>query len=243
MNKKMAGVALAAALVSPPAWADPTVITACQTISQSGSYVVANNIEMGGSGTCLTITTNDVTINLAGFSVVGRNSAILALGSTPQVPLHGITVRNGYVSSLNGPAVTLIDAVGSVVEGVHASSLEGGGIAAGGIIRGNVVSAIEGFSPGTGIAVGGIVTDNFVSGFGIGIFAGGTVRGNVAINNSVGIEVGAGSTVIGNSATGNTKAGIQADCPSNLTDNTAANNGKNLVLNGDGCHNEDNVAP
>jgi parallel beta-helix repeat protein len=243
MNKKMAGLALAAALVSPPAWADPTVITACQTISQSGSYVLANDIINGAADACLTINTDNVTINLAGFSVAGRNFAILALGSTPQVPLHGITVRNGYVSSRNGSAVTLIDAVGSIVEGVHASSFEGGGIEAGGIIRGNVVSAIEGFSPGTGIAAGGIVTDNFVSGFGVGISAGGTVRGNVAINNSVGIEVGAGSTVIGNSATGNTKAGIQADCPSNLTDNTAVNNGTNLVLNGQGCHNEDNVAP
>ena len=64
MNKKMAGVALAVALVSPPAWADPTVITACQTISQPGAYVLANDI---GSGTvedadCLTITVSNVTI-------------------------------------------------------------------------------------------------------------------------------------------------------------------------------------
>jgi hypothetical protein len=49
--------------------------------------------------------------------------------------------------------------------------------------------------------------------------------------------------VIGNTATHNTEFGIVADCPSNLTDNTAVNNGTNLVLNGDGCHSEDNVAP
>jgi parallel beta-helix repeat protein len=237
MNKKMAGVALAAALVSPPAWADPTVITACQTISQSGSYVVANDIINGAADVCLTINTDNVTIDLAGFSVGGRSSAIKAAAG-----FHGITVRNGYVGSRDGAALILFSG-GSIVEGVHASSFEGGGIEAGGIIRGNVVSAITGFSPGTGIVAGGIVTDNLVGGFGVGISAGGTVRGNVAVNNSVGIEVGAGSTVIGNSATGNTKAGIQADCPVNLTDNTAVDNGTNLVLNGQGCHNEDNVAP
>jgi parallel beta-helix repeat protein len=57
------------------------------------------------------------------------------------------------------------------------------------------------------------------------------------------LEASAQCTVIGNTATHNTEFGIVADCPSNLTDNTAVNNGTNLVLNGDGCHSEDNVAP
>jgi hypothetical protein len=89
-----------------------------------------------------------------------------------------------------------------------------------------------------------------VTGFGraTGIVADGIVRGNTATNNVEGIHAGAGSTVIGNTATNDSGfgigIGILADCPSNLTDNTAVNNGgTNLVLNGDGCHNEDNVAP
>jgi parallel beta-helix repeat protein len=91
------------------------------------------------------------------------------------------------------------------------------------------------------------VIDNYAEGSrDTGISATGTVRGNVATNNSEGIYAGVGSTVIGNSATNNRTqgaVGILADCPSNLTDNTAVNNGRNLVLNGDGCHDEDNVAP
>ena len=79
--------------------------------------------------------------------------------------------------------------------------------------------------------------------FATGISATGTVTGNYAVNNGTGIKIGQGSTVIGNTAINNTEFGIVADCPSNLTDNTAVNNATNLVLNGDSCHNEDNLAP
>jgi hypothetical protein len=60
----------------------------------------------------------------------------------------------------------------------------------------------------------------------------------------VGISARIGSTLIGNTANFNKETGISVDCPSNLTDNTAVGNfGTNLVLNGDSCHDEDNVAP
>jgi hypothetical protein len=239
MNKKMAGVALAVALVSPPAWADPTVITACQTISQPGAYVLANDIGSGTEGAdCLTITVSNVTIDLAGFSVSGPEHGIIARAGS-QV-LQGITVRNRSVGG-RVFAVLLEQADGSIVEGLHTFGGLGGGIVAKGIVRGN--TAVGGFFGEPGISASGVVTDNYVSGGVVGIAASGTVRGNTAIGNVVGIDVSAGSTVIGNTATGNSEVGIQADCPSNLTDNTAVNNGKNLVLNGNGCHNEDNVAP
>jgi parallel beta-helix repeat protein len=85
---------------------------------------------------------------------------------------------------------------------------------------------------------------------GIGISATGTVTGNYATGNAVGIDVGAGSTVIGNTATDNRgnppfgASGIVANCRSNVTNNTAVNNsGQNLVLNGNGCNDTNNVAP
>jgi hypothetical protein len=53
--------------------------------------------------------------------------------------------------------------------------------------------------------------------------------------------IGQGSTVIGNTVSGSI-IGLSVACPSNLTDNTAVNNSTNLLL-GEGCHNEDNVAP
>ena len=63
------------------------------------------------------------------------------------------------------------------------------------------------------------------------------------------MQIGEGSTVIGNTATQNgygseQGVGIFVECPSNVTDNTAVNNvGVNLVLNGTGCNNTNNVAP
>jgi parallel beta-helix repeat protein len=238
-------LALGAMMLAPGAGAQPTAITACQTISQPGPYVVANDIESFEANACLTITTDRVTIDLAGFSVGGRNSGIRAIISSGF--LQGITVRNGSVFSRFGSALDLEEADGSIVEGVHAllvSLVPGAGILAHGIVRGNTFVGPP-HGAGVGISAFGVVTDNYVSGLseGTGIVASGTVRGNTAMNNAIGIVVSAGSTAIGNTATGNRDAGIKADCPSNLTDNTAVNNGTNLVLNGEGCHNEDNVAP
>jgi hypothetical protein len=65
------------------------------------------------------------------------------------------------------------------------------------------------------------------------------------------MAIGLGSTVIGNTAVNNGSVelpdggfGITVDCPSNVTDNTAVGNPRgNLVLNGSGCNNTNNVAP
>jgi hypothetical protein len=51
--------------------------------------------------------------------------------------------------------------------------------------------------------------------------------------------------MIGNTAVGDpgTQVGIAVFCPSNVTDNTATGSRTNLMLNGDGCNNTNNVAP
>ncbi len=72
------------------------------------------------------------------------------------------------------------------------------------------------------------------------------VTGNYAFGNrSTGMVVGQGSTVIGNTVTDTFEStGLFVNCPSNVTNNTAVNNqGENLVLNGNGCNNTNNVAP
>jgi hypothetical protein len=54
--------------------------------------------------------------------------------------------------------------------------------------------------------------------------------------------IGAGSTVIGNTATG-LHGGLDVFCPY-VTDNTAVNNTvSNLTLNGNGSNNINNLAP
>jgi parallel beta-helix repeat protein len=208
------------------AQAAPTAITACQTIRQPGSYVLATNLDVpDANGNCLAITVASVTLDLAGFSISGngprtQGAGILAIGSGA-TPFGGIVVRNGSISNF-AVGVDLSFAEGSIVEGLRVLNNGLFGIDAHGIVRGN------------------IALDNVT-----GIIASGTVTGNYATGNNqsgIAITVPSGSSVIGNTATGN-QIGIAVNCPANLTDNTATNNIANLVLNGDGCHNEDNVAP
>jgi hypothetical protein len=59
----------------------------------------------------------------------------------------------------------------------------------------------------------------------------------------MGMIIGQGSSVIGNTVTNNLM-GIVVSCPSNVTDNTAVNNNANrdnLILQGQGCNNTNNV--
>jgi hypothetical protein len=218
----------------------PTEIEKCRTIDKPGSYKLVNDIaptpSTSTNGDCLVITASFVTIDLAGFTISGGTTGILAAPSSGQ--LHGIAVRNGSISNFSA-GVDLGAADGSTVEGLR--------VFGGGALTGLLV----------GISVKGIVRANTVVGVfgphgtGTGISATGTVTGNYVTGSGSGIVVGQGSTVIGNTATDNFGApdnplggfGIVADCPSNLTDNTAVNNKTNLVLNGDGCNNTNNVAP
>ena len=219
-------LALAAIIVEPSAGAQeqdspqqgPIKITTCQTISQGGSYRLANNIG-GVPGDCLVITASFVTIDLAGFSIGGGlGTAIVVPSSSSQ--LLGISVRNGSIYSfLNG--VNLGSAVDSVVEGLRVD--------------------VGGIDSTIGIAATGIVRNNIVTGSRFtGIRATGIVTGNYADGRITGIEAGAGSTVIGNTASGEVY-GFFVTCPSNLTDNTAAHG--NIVLQGSGCTNPNNAGP
>jgi hypothetical protein len=230
----------------PGARAAPIAITACQTISQPGSYVLANNLT--GSGDCLVITTSFVTINLAGFSIKAGAGVITAVAG-----LQGIGVRNGSISAGEGVLLAGRDQFGNLIDDAEGSIVENlrvfpiaDGIRAKGIVRGNTVVGGAPFS--TAINASDIVTDNYVADVyrrGAGITATGVVRGNTTLNSGgVGIGVGVGSTVIGNSVIGSFFTGISAGCPSNLTDNTAVNTttGPDLAI-GPNCHNEDNVGP
>jgi parallel beta-helix repeat protein len=241
-------LALGAIVLVPEASArEPLPIKACQTISQPGSYELANNLT--ATGDCLVITASFVTIDLAGFSISSSNIGVgTAISESGAPPFEGIAIRNGSISGF-ATAVNLDAAGGSVVEGLRVFGFFRTGISANGIVRGNTVGESNTPVTSSGINAAGIVTDNYVTGIGrgTGISATGTVRGNTATDNAEGIHAGAGSTVIGNTVMNNRGfigIGISTDCPSNLTDNTAVNSSSaNLVLNGEGCHNEDNVAP
>jgi hypothetical protein len=232
-------VALGAVIVASPVRAQdaqntgPIKITQCQTINQPGSYKLADNLTFTSTtGTCLSITASYVTIDLAGFSISGPATSgpfqptPTAIGAGENTT--GIAVRNGSISGF-GSGVELIGS-GSIVERLRVFNGVLSGIHAVGIVKGNTVVGIAG-GPGQGVGIlaTGIVTDNYVN-----------------ETRLFGIGIGQGSTVIGNTSTNSFDPGIgiSVDCPSNVTNNTAVNNrSANLILNGNGCNNTNNVVP
>jgi hypothetical protein len=212
----------------------PFEIEKCQTISQSGSYKLVNNLTFtGSSGACLMITASGVTLDLAGFTISAHTSgfatttAILTSGD-----LRGIAVQNGSLSGFQ-TGVNLSSATGSLVEKLR-------------------VLDINRTLPPTGIIASGIVRSNSVLGplgpnpIGTGISATGTLTGNYVTGTATGMSIGRGSTVIDNTATDNQLFGFFVSCPSNVTGNTALNNHDgNLVLETaqGSCNITNNVAP
>jgi hypothetical protein len=223
----------------------PIEIEKCQTISQPGSYRLVNNLTLGpAGGTCLLITADFVTIDLAGFAISGPTSfnsenqplstAIAAEVNASGIPVTGISVRNGSITNFSfgvnlPPSPIFFPSSGSIVERLRVIGCTSFGIIANGIVRDNILVDNVGLGGGgVGISATGIISGNFVN-----------------ANREGGIEAGQGSTVIGNTVTNTLRdVGIRVTCPSNVTNNTAlANAVGNLELDGTGCNNTNNVAP
>ena len=81
-----------------PIYAANNEINKCQTVDVSGSYVLAQNIEPNtrAGGDCLTINVDFVTIDLAGYSIIGHNSGT---GVEINALRRGITIRGGTIQN------------------------------------------------------------------------------------------------------------------------------------------------
>src|SRR6516164_2934914 len=174
-NAVLVSVALAAIILASGAQVQhareegPIEIDKCQTISQPGSYKLVSNLAITGGNGCLLVTAGGVTIDLAGFSIIGQQAGGAGVHADPF--LRGISVRNGSISGFV-EGVELAASSGSIVEGIRVSDTPGqqnggSGIIAQGIVKGNTVSGmntgIQGFS--------GTIADNYVENFTNGIFA------------------------------------------------------------------------
>jgi len=196
------------------------------TISEPGSYRLTSNLLVDDAGTtAIEITASDVTIDLAGFSIIGPNicegnpvvcvisggagigiKAVAAEGPSPE----NVRVSNGTVRGMGGHGIRLIGN-GTVVERVHAVSNGGPGIVVG---LGSIIDSVAMFN-GSGAAVVGLI-----------------VRGTVSTNNVFGIFVRPGGVATGNSAIANAVTGLTAQCPAVVVGNSTVNNGTNLEVNG-----------
>ena len=213
-------VALSLAYASLAA-AQPASVSGCGSLG-SGSYILINDIS--GSVTCLTLTGNNITIDLDGFTITGTGTGAGSGITDGGTARSNIVIRNGTIRNflfgikLTSSSNIQIDRMRAVSNG------------ASGIEVGNDSSVTNSIASNNG--------DIGITGFGNIL-----ITGNTASGNSFGIIVGGGgrSDILNNTASDNGLTGIEVDCPSNLVGNTAQGNGQNLVQNGVGCKKFNNL--
>lgn len=92
------------------------------TITEPGAYVLEKNLSSPSPNTCITIASRYVTLDLAGFAIVGSGDRSVPTyrGIYVQGGLgfEGITVRNGSIQAFHD-GISLEGAAGSNVENVR----------------------------------------------------------------------------------------------------------------------------
>jgi hypothetical protein len=198
-------------------------------ISTPGSYYLTEDVT--ASGTAITVDVNDVTIDLAGFALVGPGSGTnygIYMSGRSNVEIRNGTVRDFYYG-IREDSSTILSQGHRIIDVRAVSNLVGGICLYG---SGHLIKGC------TAIKNGGSAGSN--NAYGIFAYHGCTITGNTASRNgneadsyAYGISAGEGSTVTGNTssyngyncATGSKVYGIWANSGSTVTGNTASKNG------------------
>lgn len=189
--------AIMAGLTSVTAWAAPTRVNSCQTITSTGSYILTRNINgSAAAGDCITIDAFFVTLDLNGFTIGGPGFiGNVPAGNGIQINAQGATIRNGTITGWNNGIASGFGQ-GVTVEKVRAID--------------NAVTGID-------VGYGGIVKDSTAisnARNGISFDEGSIILDNVSRNNgddtdafvAYGITGTCPATVVGNSITGSETA-------------------------------------
>ena len=172
-------------------------------ISQPGSYRLTGNLTVDQNTTAIRIMTDNVTVDLNGFAIIGPT---VCGGSPPVTPIECMPLGsgNGIVADPNTTTSTILN---GTVRGMGS-----GGVSVVGHSRIEGVHAINNGGAGIEASVGSVASGNTANSNGIGGIAlgfGCTVTGNTANNNAgFGISAREGSTVIGNTMRGNQGVGL-----------------------------------
>ncbi len=221
------------------------------TLSEPGSYRLASNLVVTDPNLLvIDITTDNVTLDLNGYSIVGPARCKNRVNAPPICPPPG--TGTGIQASSNGAggprSVKVLN--GSVRNmGLHGVQLAGtdslaqkvasdGNLGSGFIVNGSVLESSATGNGSDGIRAL-IVRDSMAvqnGDHGLLIDFGGVATGNVvSLNAGRGIFARNG-TVIGNTVTRSGNIGVLATCASSIVNNTSLGNvGAPLVTNGDGC--------
>lgn len=201
----------------------PVLIRGCPyTIDRPGLYVLAGDLTCPGPAPAITITADDVRLNLGGNTLTGdeRGDGVRAEG-TSENPITGLRIANGTVTGFDD-GIELDFAPGARVAGVTATGNDDDGVDIGDSPAARVAGVtardndIEGIavddSPGARI-VGNTVERNGISGIDVGNCDRCVIAGNrIADNGGRGLFFsGAGARIEGNTIAGNGSAGIDME--------------------------------
>ncbi|MCX5889277.1 MAG: right-handed parallel beta-helix repeat-containing protein [Deltaproteobacteria bacterium] len=199
------------------------------TISSPGFYYLTGSLSLTGSGNGITISSDDVTLDLMGFRVngPGPNATVNNFG----IHMSGrqnVEIRNGTLSGwwqgVREDGGARHRALNLRVESSVGGIFFGGAVGAQFLVKGCIVDV--GFGDVGIYLQGGIASGNVVrssAGDGIDLAEGGIMIGNSVSNCYVGIngrEAPGGVTISGNSATNCSLYGIQCIGPSSVIGNT-----------------------
>lgn len=220
-------------------------------INESGSYYLTGDRNTSGTG--IQVVTDNVTIDLMGYSLIGPGS-----GATYGILIWGrknVEVRNGTIrnfgmnaifeafASGRGHRIVNVRVVGNGLSGSYsgiyltglynlvkdcsAETNTGHGIRVGGgnTVTGNTCyrNGVDGINAHSSTVTGNTCSDNGSDG--INTSSGSTVTGNTCYgNDGDGISTGSGNTVSGNTANWNRQWGIKLAGNSLVDQNTVINN-------------------
>jgi hypothetical protein len=202
-------------------------------ITMQGSYYLTANLTATGSGGGITISADNVTLDLNGFALVGGGSGQVAGINVPDVHKN-IQIRNGTVRGWTNGGVNAVNATNSVVEKLRLSNNSASStfsnIAA--LSIGSHATVKEcfvtqntnchGITAGPASLVTGCVVSGNSAGAGIRAIDRCYIINNVSDSNSTGITMGSGNRIESNSCTSNTSAGVFV--PSGATNNVLVRN-------------------
>jgi hypothetical protein len=212
-------------------------------ITLPGSYRLSGNLTVPDANTtAIEVNTNNVTIDLNGFSILGPVvcSGFPVTSCSPTgfgVGIHNaasfaVEIANGVIRGMGSFGISMGEA--THIKGIRAISNGVGGITNN---NGTVESSVANSNGGVGIVAFAAIANeaNFNAGDGIQTF--GIAVNNVVFRNGAnGIETGVTATVNANFARENRGAGINAGCPSSVVSNTLDGNaGGNVFTRGSGC--------
>ena len=198
------------------------------TITAQGSYYLTANLTAAGSTAGITISADNVTLDLNGFALIGGGSGSVAGINVPAAQKN-ILIRNGTVRGWTNGGINASNATNSVIQGIRVSNNTASStffnVASLSIGNGSTVKEClvaqntnsHGISVGNACSVSDCVARGNSAGVGIRVANSCYVVGNISDSNGTGMTAGSGNRIESNSCTSNANAGVLI--PSGSTNN------------------------